>query len=101
MIINEKLTKFDIQDYLKTPEDVSGYLEAALEENDPEFLVTVIRDVLKSEGYTKMAKKTGLTREGLYNSFSGKTDPKIGTVYKVLNSVGLTLSVVPLKQNYA
>jgi probable addiction module antidote protein len=92
-----EIKDFNVLDYLKTPEDVSGYLEAAMEENDPEFLISVIRDILQSEGYTKMAKKTGLTREGLYNSFSGETDPRIGTIYKVLNSVGLTLSVVPMR----
>ena len=92
-----EIKEFNVQDYLKTPEDVKNYLEVAVEENDPAFLITVIKDILKSEGYTKMAKKTGLTREGLYNSFSGETDPRIGTIYKVLNSVGLTLSITPMK----
>ena len=92
-----EIKEFNVQDYLKTPEDVKNYLEVAVEKNDPAFLITVIKDILKSEGYTKMAKKTGLTREGLYNSFSGETDPRIGTIYKVLNSVGLTLSITPMK----
>lgn len=92
-----EIKEFNVQDYLKTPGDVKNYLEVAVEENDPAFLITVIKDILKSEGYTKMAKKTGLTREGLYNSFSGETDPRIGTIYKVLNSVGLTLSITPMK----
>lgn len=91
-----EIKDFNVQDYLKTPEEVSGYLEAALEENDPEFLVTVIRDVLKSEGYTKMAKKTGLTREGLYNSFSEETEPKVETLFKVLNAIGLKIKLEPI-----
>ena len=41
-----KLTKWDIQDYLKTPEDLANYLEAALETNDPVFLRIAVNDII-------------------------------------------------------
>ncbi|WP_269471139.1 DNA-binding protein [Thiomicrorhabdus aquaedulcis] len=31
---------FTVSDYLNTPEDIKAYLQAALDENDPAFLLT-------------------------------------------------------------
>lgn len=49
-----KLTKWDIQDYLKTPEDRAFYLEAAIEEavkgNDMDFLAEALGDVARAMG---------------------------------------------------
>ena len=36
-----KTTRWDIADYLKTKEDVAGYLDAVLEDGDPELLKDV------------------------------------------------------------
>ncbi len=48
------LTKWDIQDYLKTPEDRAQYLEAAMEEaqrdGDLHFLAVAFADVAKAIG---------------------------------------------------
>lgn len=41
-----KTTKWNIQDYLKTPEDLANFLEYALEENDYEFLKIAVADVV-------------------------------------------------------
>ena len=47
-----KLTKWDIQDHLKTTEDRAFYLEAAIDEaieyNDPGFLAAALGDVATS-----------------------------------------------------
>ena len=39
-----KLSKWDVVDYLDSEEAIAAYLEAAAEENDPEFMVHVIND---------------------------------------------------------
>ena len=41
-----KTTKWNIQDHLKTPEDLANFLESALEENDYEFLKIAVGDVV-------------------------------------------------------
>ena len=41
-----KTTEWNIQDYLKTPEDLANFLESALEENDYEFLKIAVADVV-------------------------------------------------------
>ena len=49
-----KLTKWDIQDYLKTPEDRAYYIEAAIEEaqrdGDVHFLAVALADVARAIG---------------------------------------------------
>ena len=43
-----ELTEWNIQDYLKTVEDVRNFLESALEEKDNEFLVIAVKDAIKA-----------------------------------------------------
>lgn len=35
--MSERFTRWDIAEELKTDEDIAGFLEAALEEDDPDF----------------------------------------------------------------
>ena len=42
-----KTTKFDVQDYLKTPDQQAAYLEAALESDDPSFIAAAIGDLAR------------------------------------------------------
>jgi hypothetical protein len=51
---------------LKIPEYAIGYLNAILEENDPDLLLLGLRDVARAYGFTHIAESTGLNRESLY-----------------------------------
>ncbi|MDR1252509.1 MAG: putative addiction module antidote protein, partial [Treponema sp.] len=68
----EKMTvkDFDPAEYIQTKEDVLANLKVALEENDPDFLLSVIGDIARSKGMTQLAKELNLDRVGLYKSFS-------------------------------
>lgn len=89
-----KLKKWDIQDHLKTDKERRSYFEAALEEagDDPVYIAHVLGDIAKSYGMTRLAEETGLTREGLYKSFSKKGNPSFVTVSKVANALGLKIT---------
>jgi len=50
---NMKTYDWDPADDIKTKEDVIGILEAAIEENDPRFLLSVIGDIARSKGMTQ------------------------------------------------
>lgn len=41
--------RFDIQDFLKTPEDRAGMLEAAREDGDPELVAAILRDIREAQ----------------------------------------------------
>ena len=88
---------FDIKDFLKTEEDVIGFIKTALEENDSDFLIIALQQAIQSEGYAKIAKKMGVSREGLYKSFSGKTRPYFDTVLKAINCLGYEITLKPKK----
>ena len=87
------LTDWDMAEYIKTKKDVLAHLEAALEENDIPFLLSVIGDIARSEGMTKIARNLGMSREGLYRSLSSCGKPSFETMVKLLNLLGLRLSV--------
>ncbi|MCO5092665.1 addiction module antidote protein [Bosea sp. (in: a-proteobacteria)] len=85
--------EFDIQNYLKTPEERAAYIEAALEENDPAFLAKALGDVARAQGMTQVAKDAGVTREALYRALSEKGDPRLSTFMGVLHSLGLKMRI--------
>jgi len=88
-----KIQRWDIADELKTEEDMLLYLEAALEENDAQFLMVALGDIARAKGMTNVARDTGLGRESLYKSLSADGNPSFATVQKVIASLGMKLSV--------
>ncbi|MDR0388916.1 MAG: putative addiction module antidote protein [Spirochaetaceae bacterium] len=84
---------FDPTGYIETKEDVIATLEAALAENDPEFLLSVIGDIARSKGMVQLARELNLDRKGLYKAFSFGGNPSFITVVKVLDKLGFKLSV--------
>ena len=90
-----KLYHWNIESELKTPEDRAAYIEAAMEEHDPEFMVIALGDVARAEGMSKVARKAKVTRENLYKAFALGGNPTVSTMMRVLNALGLTLRVAP------
>lgn len=90
-----KLKRWDIQDHLKTEEDMILYLEACFEDagDDPAFIAKAIGDVARARSMTQLAKDTGMGRESLYKALSGEGNPSFGTILKVMNALGLKLHV--------
>jgi probable addiction module antidote protein len=88
-----KFSKYDVADYLKSEEDMAAYLEACFEEgcDDAAFIAAAIGDVARAYGVAKLAKETGLTREGLYKTLSKEGNPSFGAILKVLRALGLKL----------
>ena len=46
-------------------------------------------DIARARGMVRVAKETGLTREGLYKALSKDGNPSLGTVLKVPKALGL------------
>jgi probable addiction module antidote protein len=91
----EKVTfeKWDPADDIETKEDVLGVLAVALEENDPDFLLSVIGDIARSKGMAQIARELNLDRKGLYKSLAPDGNPSFKTVFKLLDLLGYQLSV--------
>ncbi len=89
----EMYRPWDVTEFLNDKETIIEYLKAALEENDPEFFAKAVGDAARAMGMTNIARETRLGRPSLYKALSGERDPRIGTVMKVLDALGIRLSV--------
>jgi probable addiction module antidote protein len=88
-----KTTRWDVADILKTKEAIAAYLDAVLEDGDPELLKDALGAIARSKGMTDIAKEAGLGRSSLYRALSPDGNPEFATVASVLKALGLRLSV--------
>jgi probable addiction module antidote protein len=91
----EKITfsKYDPAEIITTKERVIAFLEVALEENDPDFLLSVIGDIARSKGMAVIARELNLDRKGLYKSLAPDGNPSFKTVFKLLDILGLRIKL--------
>ena len=95
--MTEDLRRFDAADYLKTPERIAAYLEAAFEDaEDAGDIARALGTVARAIGMTALAERTGLSRQQLYKALSEKGNPTTGTLLSVMRAYGLRLQPVPL-----
>lgn len=93
-----ELMDWDSAEHLKTEKDMANYFVACLEEagDDPAFIAKSLGVIARARGMTKLAKKTGISREGLYRALSGNGNPEFATIFKVINALGLKLHASPI-----
>ena len=87
-------SKYDVAEIINDKEDVLAFLEVALEENDPEYLLRTIDAITRSKGMTKIAKELKLDRKGLYKSLAPDGNPSFKTVFKLIDLLGLQIKLV-------
>jgi len=92
-----KTSKWDMAEFMETKEDIIAHLSVALEENDIDFLLSVINALARAKGMTQIAAELGVSREGLYKSLAKGSNPAFGTVVKTLDNLGFKLNI-ELKQ---
>lgn len=81
-------------DYLKTPEDIVAYLNAAIEEmgDDPRLLMRAFRNVAEAQGgVSALAREAKLDRVALSRALSGQRNPRLDTLVKVSAACGVKL----------
>jgi probable addiction module antidote protein len=86
-------SRWDAADSLETKEDIAAYLDAVLEDGDPDLLKAALGDVARAKGMTEIAQAAGLGRANLYKALSPEGNPEFATVARVLKALGLRLSV--------
>ena len=88
-----KITDWDMAEFIVTKEDAIAHLTVALEENDIDFLLSVLNALARSKGMAEIAAELGVSREGLYKSLSPGSNPAFGTVLKTLDNLGFKLNI--------
>ena len=63
------------------------------EEGDSDFFVKAVGDVARAKGMVKVARTTGLGRQNLYRPLSRGGNPRVGTLFRVLDALDVRLSV--------
>lgn len=88
-----RVTEFDASAFLDDDEVVAEYLTAALEDEDPDVFLAAVGNVAKARGMSAFAERAGLGRESLYKALTPGAKPRYDTVLRVLQSLGVKLSV--------
>ena len=81
-------------DYLKTPEEVAAYLNAAIDdmEGDPRLLMKAFRNVAEARGgISELARQANLDRVALSRTLAGQRNPRLDTLAKVSAACGIKL----------
>lgn len=87
-----------VKELLKNDEEMQfGLIKTAFEESYdmPGVIMSAIRQVAEVRGISQLALDAELNRENLYRALSGNTFPRIDTFFKIINALGLRLTVEP------
>ena len=79
---------------LRDQREAEEYLNAALEEEDPELFLLALRNVAEAQGgVAQLAEKTKLNRESLYKMLSERGNPELRSLEALLRALGFRLAV--------
>jgi len=92
--VTETFTRFDSADYLTDVETAAAYLQAALAESgdDPSVVAVALGAIARSGNMSELARRTGMSREGLYKALSAEGNPSFATIMAVTKALGLRVS---------
>jgi probable addiction module antidote protein len=92
----KNIATFDAADYLDNDIVIAEYLNAALEDENPDVFLQAIADVAKARGMSKLAQDTGLGRESLYKALAPGAKPRYDTIIKLVRALGVELHTTPV-----
>ena len=92
-MVKTKTSRYDVAEYLRTPEEMAAYLEACIEEADGDaaFIPKALGNIARAKGMAQVARDAGLSKESLYKALSGERSPGFDTILKVVSALGLEL----------
>ena len=94
----ETFSPYDSADYLVDIETPAAYLEAALDEagDDSAVIAQALGAIARSGNVSELARRIGMSREGLYKALSADGNPSFATIMKVARALGLKLHFDPV-----
>ncbi len=88
-----KTSRFDIAEYLDTEESVVDFLKEVAETGDSSDFIHALGIAARARGMTDIARDAGVTRASLYKSLSDGGNPRFDTINKIVNALGMKLTV--------
>lgn len=83
-----------LDERLQDPDRAIGYLNACLEDEDPEVFLLALRDVARARGgLEKLAQSASLNPEHVVRMLSEVGNPELRTLETLLDALGFRLSI--------
>lgn len=95
---SDKYKRFDVAHYLVDLDDIAGYLELAIEESteDASAVPRALGVIARTGNMSELARRVGMSRDGLYKALSADGNPTWSTIVKVANALGLRFELHPV-----
>jgi probable addiction module antidote protein len=95
---SDKYKRFDVADYLVDLDDIAGYLELAIDESaeDPSAVPRALGVIARTQNMSELARRVGMSRDGLYKALSADGNPTWSTILKVTTALGLRFELHPV-----
>ena len=91
---NYRLYDDFLDERLQDPARAAGYLNACLEDEDPEVFLLALRQVARARGgVAKLAESASLSREHLYRMLSENGNPELRSLEALLDALGFRLAI--------
>jgi probable addiction module antidote protein len=87
------MTDTDAKQLRDNPALVAYFLNQAFETDDLPTILKALREALRAQNVSAISRATGLRRDRLYKTFDGDTAPDFGRILKVLEGLGVQLTV--------
>lgn len=85
---------FDAAVHLHGPEDEADLLGDAIADGDPRYIAAALGAIARAHGgISELARSTGLHRQTLHKALSERGNPTLDTVLKVLDALGLEMTI--------
>ena len=91
----EKLSNYDPASALIDDEEIAFFMSDAFATGDAAYVAKALGVVARAKGMSEIARKTGLSREQLYRSFSEDGNPTLKSTLAVVKALGIELSAKP------
>jgi probable addiction module antidote protein len=86
------ISPYDPAEDLADEAGIATFMAQAFETKDAGYIAHALGVVARAKGMSQIAAQTGLSREQLYRSFSGRGNPTLKTTLAVMAALGIELS---------
>jgi probable addiction module antidote protein len=85
---------WDVTEHLQTQEDIAAYLEAALEEGDPELIIVALKDIARCQKVKQIIEQNNKQNDNVYQALLTDNNLDLATMLKALKMFGLRLQAI-------
>lgn len=78
--------------------ELKARVDDALSACDTDAAVAAIREAVLAHGVTHMSRDAGLDRVNLYKMLAAGGNPKVGTLVRILDALGLRIELAPARR---